>query len=183
VRSARVIVSLLAALCSGGCLVVSLQPAYDADSVVFDESLLGAWENVDDGAKAVIERGEWRSYKISYTDRFATRALQANLTRIGSATFLDVTEMRGADPGPYLVPVHGVFRISIEGADVSAAMLDYAWFTRAAAQNRLAPLAPAIDDRRNAVITAPAAELRRWLARAPADAFSAPMMFRKSGAR
>jgi uncharacterized protein YcfL len=32
---------LLAALLSAGCLVASLHPVYDDDSIVFDEALLG----------------------------------------------------------------------------------------------------------------------------------------------
>ena len=112
-RAARASGLLLLALFSGGCLVLSLQPAYDAESVVFDEALLGQWDDPDAGDLVTIERGEWRSYRIAVTDRSATHTYQANLTRIGSATFLDVTEMRGADPGPFLLPVHGVARIVI----------------------------------------------------------------------
>jgi hypothetical protein len=52
---------LAAALSSNGCLVLALQPAYDDRSVVFDESLLGRWENKDDQTQLTIERGEWRS--------------------------------------------------------------------------------------------------------------------------
>jgi hypothetical protein len=180
VRSAGLVafaVLLIAAACSSGCLVLALQPAYDAGSVVFDEALIGRWANTDDGTKATVERGEWRSYKITYIDRSATRSFQGNLTRLDSATFLDLTEMRGADPGPYLVPVHGLFRVTIEGDRLSAAMLDYAWFTRAVLQKRLGTLSTAIDDRRNAVITAPTSDLRRWLAHAPDEAFAAPITF------
>ena len=168
---------LCAAAISSGCLVLALQPAYDAESVAFDETLVGQWENGDDGSKAVVERGEWRSYKISYTDRFATRTFQSNVTKIGAALFLDLTELRGVDPGPYLVPVHGVFRIAVGGDTLTAAALDYAWFMRAMPQKTLATLALAVDDRRNIVMTAPTSDIRRWLARAPDDAFSAPMTF------
>src|SRR6185436_15380711 len=93
---------LAAALASSGCLVLSLQPVYDAASVVFDDALIGTWVNTEDETSAIIERGEWRSYKVAYTDRFSTRTFQANLTKIAAARFLDLTEMRGADPGPFL---------------------------------------------------------------------------------
>jgi len=170
---------LLAALASTGCLVVALQPAYDAQSVVFEDALVGEWENHDDATRAVVERGEWRSYKIAYTDRFATRNFQGNLTKVGTATFLDIAELRGVDPGPYLVPVHGLFRVQLDGGTLTAAPLDYAWFTRAMAQKLVVRLAPAVDDRRNAVITAATPEIRRWLTRAPEDAFGTPMTFQR----
>jgi len=177
VRSIALSALLLAATVSSGCLILALQPAYDSESVVFDEALLGQWENADDGSKATIERGEWRSYKITYTDRFATRTFQSNLTKIDTAAFLDLTEMRGVDPGPFLVPVHGVFRITVSADTLTASLLDYAWFMRAMAQKSLRGLTVAVDDRRNIVMTAPTGDIRRWLARAPGDAFSAPMTF------
>lgn len=170
---------LLAATVSSGCLVVALQPAYDAGSVVFDEALVGRWENPEDGSTAAIERGEWRSYRLSYTDRFATRIFQGNLTTIGTATFLNLTELRGVDPGPYLVPVHGVLKVTITGDALAAALPDYAWFLRAMTQKTLGRLAVAVDDRRNVVMTAPTSEIRRWLAQAPDAAFSAPMNFKR----
>jgi hypothetical protein len=43
---------------SSGCLFLSLQPAYDAASVAYDESLVGAWVNTEDETSATIERAE-----------------------------------------------------------------------------------------------------------------------------
>jgi hypothetical protein len=154
-------------LTSSACLVVTLQPAYDDQSVTFNETLLGQWENAEDGTRATIERGEWRSYKITFTDRTSTRIFQGNLTKIGVSTFLDLTEMRGADPGPFLVPVHGVARITVSDAALEVALLDYDWFIRAMSRRTLGRLSTAVDDRRNAVITATTGELKRWLGQTP----------------
>ena len=177
VERAAAVAMLMAALASSGCLVVALQPAYDDQSLVFDEALLGQWENSEDGDRATIERGEWRSYKITFGGRMATRSFQGNLTKIATTTILDVTEMRGADPGPYLEPVHGLVRVSIEHDTMTAALLDYDWFMRAMARRSLGPIAAAIDDRRNAVITSSTSDMRRWLMRAPPEAFQAPATF------
>jgi hypothetical protein len=166
-----------AAVASTGCLVVSLQPAYDDQSVRFDEGLLGQWENAEDGERATIERGEWRSYRISYTDRSATRVFQGNLTKAGAATLLDITEMRGVDPGPFLVPVHGILRVTLDGTTLTVARLDYDRFMRARTQKSSSLPPSAVDDRRNAVITAPTRDLRGWIGTAPADVFSAPATF------
>ena len=46
-RPAIIVALVTAAVASGGCLVLSLQPAYDAQSVGFDEALLGIWVNAD----------------------------------------------------------------------------------------------------------------------------------------
>jgi len=159
--------------------VVTLQPAYDDQSVTFNEALLGQWENAEDGTRATIERGEWRSLKITYVDRTSTRVFQGNLTKIGASTFLDLTEMRGADPGPFLVPVHGVARIAVKDDAIEVALLDYDWFIRAMGRKTLGRLRTAVDDRRNAVITATTGELKRWLAQTPAGAFAAPATFNR----
>jgi hypothetical protein len=179
--------ALLAAALSSACLVLSLQPVYDDRSIAFDEALLGRWDNADDQTQIVIERGEWRSYRIAYTERGTTRTLNGNATSLGDAAggvlFMDVTELRGVDPGPYLIPVHAIYRVSVRGDQLSAAPLDFDWFTRMAAEQRRGMPPLAIDDRRNVILTAPTAELRRWLARAPAPAFSAPMTFTRTRAQ
>ena len=179
-RRASHLALFFAALLSPGCLVLSLQPAYDNDSIVSDDALVGGWSNADDQTEATIERGEWRSYRIVYKDRFATRTFQGNLTKIGAAVFLDLTELRGVDPGPYLVPVHGVFRVEIAGNTLTATPFDYNWFSHALAQKTIARLTAALDDRRNAIVASPTAEFRRWLAQPPDEAFAAPMTFKRT---
>ena len=173
---------LAVALSSNGCLVLAIQPVYDDRSIVFDESLLGRWENKDDQTQLTIERGEWRSYRIMFTERGAPRSLNGNLTAVGDATYMDVTEMRGADPGPYLIPVHGIFRVIRVENELTASPLDLDWFTQAAADKRHDAPQLALDDRRNVIITSPTAELRRWLARPPPTAFGTPMTFRRASA-
>jgi hypothetical protein len=170
------------AVWSQGCLVLSLQPVYDDASLVFEEALLGRWENADDQMQLVIERGEWRSYRIAFTERGATRNLNGNLSSIGDkrTLFMDVTEMRGVDPGPYLLPVHGLFRVTVDAGELTAAPLDFDWFMQAALEKRRGLPALALDDRRNVIVAAPTAEFRRWLARAPAVAFAAPMTFKRA---
>ncbi len=111
----RVMAVATAALLSSGCIVVSLQPAYDDESIAFEERLIGHWENAEDRTSVTIDRAEWRAYKIVYTERSTTLAFHGNLTRIGEALFLDLTQVRGIDEGPYLVPVHGIYRIELNG--------------------------------------------------------------------
>jgi hypothetical protein len=171
------LVLLAVAFVSDGCLVVSLQPAYDDRSLTFDEALVGQWENADDGAHATIERGEWRSYRITYSDRSTTQSFQGNLTALGAATYLDLTQLRGEDPGPFLMPVHGVVRIIVKDDRLFASLLDYDRFMKAIAQRTLGVLKAAVDDRRNVVIASPTSELRRWLMMPAIDAFAPPATF------
>jgi len=166
----------IAALCAG-CIVVSLQPVYSDDAIVFEEGLVGQWQNADDRTSVSIERGEWRAYKVVYTERSTVIAFQGNLTRIGEALFLDLTQARGVDEGPYLVPVHGIYRVELEGDTLCASALDYEWFTHAMA---LKKVTAALDSRRNVTLAASTLQLREWLAHAPDAAFAAPMTFTRT---
>ena len=173
----RIAALLIIAACSNACIVVALQPVYDDESIVFDERLVGQWENADDRTAATIDRAEWRSYRVVYTDRSTTTTFGGNLTRIGEGLVLDLTQARGVDAGPYLVPVHGIYRIQLTGDTFSASPPDYGWFARAIAMNKLGRLKAAFDGRRNVAVAASTSELRAWLARAPDEAFAVPMKF------
>jgi len=168
-------------LVSSACIVVSLQPVYDDSSVVFDQALVGTWVNAEDETAATIERAEWKSYKVAYTDRFATRTFHGNLTKIGDATWLDLTEVRGEEGGPFLLPVHGIFRVSVAGDVLSASPVEYGWLTRAIEQKAIKGLIATLDGRRNVVIASPTADLRKWLAAAPAEAVGVPVAYKKAG--
>src|SRR5262249_1989765 len=113
----------------------------------------------------------------TYVNRSTTWSFAANLTKLGDALFLDLTESRGADPGPYLIPVHGIYEVDLREDALSIAALDYEWFTRAIALKKLGRLTVAFDGRRNVSISASTTELRSWLAHAPDAAFAAPMTF------
>ena len=121
----------LAAL-SSGCLVLTLQPVYDDGSLDVDETLTGTWQGPEQGATVVVERGEWKSYRLTYTARNTSYVLVAYLTTIGDARFLDLTPAHGLEAGPLMLPVHGVCRLQHEGDTLILAPLDYDWFVAAA---------------------------------------------------
>jgi len=177
VRNVRLALLLALAVASSGCLVLSLQPAYDERSLTFDEALIGRWEDAEDQTAVTFERAEWRSYKVTYSDRFTTWAFHASLTKIGPLLLLDLSEPAGTDPGPSLIPVHAIYRVAVDGDTLTASALDYNWFSGAMARRTLGRLAVAVDGRRNEIVTSSTSQFRAWLAHAPAAAFGAPMTF------
>ena len=56
----RVLLFIAALALAPGCLVLSLHPLYDAESLGWDPALLGAWQDADDRSSMQIDRGEWR---------------------------------------------------------------------------------------------------------------------------
>jgi len=160
VRVVGLVVLLALALLSAACLVVALQPVYEPETIAFDPDLLGAWTSDEDRVTVDVERGEWHSYHIAFTDHDNTTRLSARLTRVGDLQMLDVTPLDGTDIAPLQLPVHGIFRVTLENDVLRVSNLDYDHFLAVASHGEAGFT---IDGRKNVVITLQIAELRRWL--------------------
>ena len=167
-RVARfVILVALAASCSG-CLVASLQPFYDETAIEFDPALVGRWENAEDRSEIRIERGDWKSYKVSYPVRGSLVVFTGFLTRIGESRVLDLAPGRPPDPDSLLIPAHLAVRLQLLGDTLTVTGLDYDWFLHETEQGHLSPrLRAVLDSRKNVVLTAETAVLRGWLGLQP----------------
>jgi hypothetical protein len=170
---------LLAAVCGlQGCLVLSLHPAYDDESIAWDPGLVGDWRDADDVSTIRVEAAEWRSYKIHYEHPSEKGDVTAYLTIVGDERYLDVTPVRGQDWGSFLLPVHAVLRLTLDGDALTLSPLSYdVLSTRLRSGGAAAPgLAAVLDQKHNVLITVPTPGLRAWLrsGRAP---WGAPAMF------
>lgn len=161
----------VAAACAlQGCLVLSLQPAYDDESIAWDPALVGDWRDADDVSTIHVEAAEWRSYKIHYEHPSEKGDLTAYLTIVGDDRYIDVTPVRGTDWGSFLLPAHGVLRIVLEGDTLTLTPLSYdALSTRLRSGRAAAPgLSAVMDQKQNVLITSPTPQLRAWLRTTPA---------------
>jgi hypothetical protein len=121
----RLLTLLLALTLAPGCLVISLNPAYDGETIGWDPTLLGHWEDTEDRSSLDIERGEWKSYRLKYVHPSESGTLTAYLTSIGDERFLDVMPARGADHGSFLIPAHALFRVNLDGDRLELTPLSY----------------------------------------------------------
>ena len=158
----------LSLLMSSGCLVSSLHPVYEDDSIVFDESLIGAWEDRESEISVSVSRGEWRSYQIAFTDRFGTTRFVGHLTAIGAVRFLNVLPHDGLEKPAFIVATNGFMQIEVEAARVRVRELDYAAVLERAGSRKLGVDAAA-DVKQNVLITASSPKVRTWLAGALKD--------------
>ena len=177
---------VIAACVSQACLVLTVNPSHDRESLVWEPALVGDWHNADDNSSLKIERAEWTSYMIEYVHPIETGQLTGYLTRIGKATYLDVMPARGQDHGSFLVPVHATLRVALEGDRLELTALSYDWFyDRLKKRTPIAGLTIALDEKENALIVNSTREIRAWLAKQlPAgQALGASAVFtRKPGA-
>jgi hypothetical protein len=182
----RVSVAVLAAallLCSG-CLVLSLEPAYDDDSLGWDPDLIGAWRDAEDNTSMTIEAAEWRSYRVHYEHPSEKGDVTAFLTIVGDDHYLDLMPPRGQDRGSFLLPAHAVLRIELSGDQLVLTPLSYDWFADRLRAGRSpgAALSAVFDQKQNALIVSPTARLRAWIRAQPKDGamWGAPATFTRA---
>jgi hypothetical protein len=184
VRVPRLVAVLLLAGLSTSCLVVSLHPVYDPETIAFDPALLGQWVADEDAVSVTFDRAEWHSYHLTLAEGDKPPArLSVRMTRVGETLLLDVTPLDGTDIGPLQLAVHAIYRVSLEGDTLSVWPLNYdSLFDRVRAGTADVPAV--IDPRTNVVMTATTAELRRWLAAHLTDEglFGAPVTMHRKGA-
>jgi hypothetical protein len=179
-------VALVAAalLLSSGCLVLSLEPAYDDESLAWDPDLIGAWRDVDDNASMKIEAAEWRSYRIHYEHPSEKGDVTGFLTVIGDEHFLDLMPARGEDRGSFLLPAHAVLRVELTGDELALTPLSYDWFADRlrAARPPGGALSAVFDQKQNVLIVSPTARLRAWIRTQPKDGlmWGAPAAFTRA---
>jgi hypothetical protein len=125
---------------------------------------LGKWEAVEEKTQITVERGEWKSYKVTYPARSGPVVYTGHLTRVGDSRVLDLTPVHSVDPASLLIPAHFAVRLQLLGETLTVTGLDYDWFFKEAEQGRLARLRPVLDSRKNVVLTTDTAGLRSWIA-------------------
>ena len=182
-RLALALIAVTAA--TQGCLVLGLDRFYDEPSIAFDERLLGSWRDADDNVTVTVERSDWRSYRIQYVHPTETGTLTGYLFKQGATTYLDLVPVRGKDFGSFVVPAHGLVRVTFgtDPREVTIAPLSFDWIARGLAEQTLpASIRATKGERDQILLAAGRTELQAWLApRTAADdpAFGAEATFKK----
>jgi hypothetical protein len=166
----RTIAVVLAWCATPGCLVLSLNPVYDDTTLAWEPALVGHWIDADDNATLNIERGEWRSYRVHYQHPIETGDLTGYVTVVGNDKYLDLMPVRGQDRGSFVIPVHALLRLRLEGDRLELTPLSYDWFfDRVRAAKPVEGLAVSLDQKENVLMTSQTDAIRRWLRLQPPD--------------
>ena len=185
-RTLRIAVVVAALAITPACLVLSLNPVYDGDTIGWDPALVGSWRDAEDNVMLDIEPDEWKSYRIHYVHPIETGDLTGYLTIVGNDRYIDVMPVRGKDPGSFLIPVHALLRLRLEGDTLEVSPLSYDWFVdRSRMGVKLPGLGYAFDQKENALIISPTSALRSWLRQQPVDGpmFGASAVFTRVSGR
>ena len=176
----RALLLVLALAAGPGCLVVSVSPSHTRESLVWEPGLLGEWQSQDDASSIRVERGEWQSYTIEYAHTVEKGRLTGYLSTIGKERYLDVMPGRGEDHGSFLLPLHVILRMKLDGDQLELTPLSYDWFfDRLKKKAPVTGLTVVLDEKENALIVSPTGALRSWIGRqsAAARTFGAAAVF------
>jgi len=156
----------VALMLAPGCLVLSVNPLYDDDTLTWDPALIGSWTADEERWTLQIERDEWRSYDIRYTHPAESGHLTGYLTAVGEEKFLDVMPSRGRDRGALLVPAHAFVHVRLDGDRLHVTPVAYDTLADRLLRGR-APdgLDATFDQKENVLLTTPTPRLRAWLRR------------------
>ena len=163
-RLGTILLVLAMTALSSACLVLSVNPGYDEATIGWDPNLVGFWVDADDKATLQIERGEWKSYRIHYIHPIETGVLTGYLSSIGKERYLDVMPARGEDRGSFLLPLHALLHLRLDGDRLELTPLAYDWFSDQLRAGRPIPgLNAVLDQKENALLVSPGDRLRDWL--------------------
>ena len=121
-RALRILTAVALATILSGCWVLSIEPLYTSDDLVFEPSLVGVWAGIDGD-----EDESWTflpldssSYRLVTTESGAPDAVfEAHLLRLGGHLYLDLLpeepeEMNEFQLG-HLIPAHSFWTVSLQG--------------------------------------------------------------------
>ncbi len=166
-RKLALLLALVVSIFCTGCLVRSVQPWLKADTLIFEDDLLGGWvgtaERTDVAMTFVAERDN--AYRAQYSDKDEHGLFPGRLAKFGSDFYLDFwpeDKPSGVD-GLLLFPSHSVARLEISSDNLTILPLDYDAVKAAAKLNRLGTLRYAWDDGGELIFISDTEEMQQFL--------------------
>ncbi|MCK4578341.1 MAG: hypothetical protein KAU50_06095 [Candidatus Marinimicrobia bacterium] len=172
-----------------GCLVPSINPLYDAETLVAAPEILGKWQSTDEAdANEIWEfrQNDELKYDFHYTDGSGlTGKFEAHVAQLGEYRFLDLypdnETLDSKIPDVYLfhlIPAHTFFRLWLDEGKLHLADLDLEWVDEQIRQGKLRLDHIRANDR--IILTGETSDLQRWIVEHVDEAFSDPTILRRT---
>jgi hypothetical protein len=174
----RILLMAVAAASLSGCMVVSINPLFTENDLVFDEQLVGTWE--EDHNQMVVEKGTDGSYHMTYVEDDERTDYRLSLLKLGDQFFWDMQPLEEpSDDDFLLLQTHLAVRVSVDEDNLTMAILDGDWLKRGLKQGTIQVDHQVLEDR--VVLTGSTAELQTFFRSIAGNkqAFSDPAVYRR----
>jgi hypothetical protein len=119
-------IAAIAGVLLTGC-VVSVEPVIAESDAVFDERLLGSWEQPSSSDRATIGLAEDGTYSIDYTSQGVTRKFAARLGRLDNTIVLDVwpvsMDEEQTSHAVMMLPSHVIIAVEIGEDEIATSQI------------------------------------------------------------
>ena len=153
-NTSRLLLLLAFAMMLGGCLVMSLHPFFTDSDAIFEQSLVGTWEDGSGKATITFKQFGANAYRMTYVQRDLPSPtggkdkqgepgdFEAHLGRVGGTLFLDLypdknswDRLKNEALAVHLAPTHTISKVSLEGDKLVISGLDHDWLKNLIAKN------------------------------------------------
>ncbi len=147
--------------------VLSLNPFYTEQDLIFDAALLGVWTDKDSKETWELTKAGEKEYKLVYTDEDGkTGEFTAHLLKVDGKTFLDLAPAEPLLPQNdfykgHFLPIHTFALISQTAPTVQISFLEPEWLRKFLAKNPTALRHAKMED--EMLLTASPKELQKFL--------------------
>ncbi len=134
-------------LLMNSCIIVSLNPCYTEDDLVFRNDFVGNWKDSDGDIwkiSASAPDGSSSKYKLEVIDNDVVNFFELHIAQIGDYFFLDFFPdlddkafLENAFMELHRLPVHSFARMKFSGDSVQLFMLNEDWFKKQAEADKL----------------------------------------------
>lgn len=155
-----------AAILTGCAPPVSIHPLYTSQDLVADPALEGTWAEPNGEIWQIHKSGDGYEVNVLHAgDSPAAETYLVHLVRLNNSDFIDVTSKSQPDLG---IAGHLFGKFSLQGDECRVTVFDDAWLRRTV-QAGLAPQAVAVESSGQVILTAPTADLQRFVLLHAAD--------------
>jgi hypothetical protein len=173
-RSFRYLAAIAACLSSFGCNVSTVQPLHSPDAAIYDPGLVGTW-SMENGAVSLSISREENGYAIVVKSRDQSASYSAKLLELGGQRFCDCRSTKPT--GPDAVPVHHVFRVTIDQDELRVGIAEPSNVKTALAKDPAR--AEYVTNEGRFVLTGSTAEVQTFFRECGRDIFMKELKFRR----
>ena len=143
--------------------IPSIHPLYTADTLIFEEALVGNWSDGPD-RQWDFKRGTNKNYQVIFTENGKPVQYDVHLVQLGNSYFLDfyLDENLNDNYITPLIPSHSFAKVIWKEDKMDIYFFDYEWLEKLFKQRKIR-LKHEVADDNTIILTASSEELQKFV--------------------